>query len=489
MIKPIWDQILFQSRVRPGALAVFGPAGPIAYEGLVHDVDALATELLERGLTRQDMVGVEMGFSYLHLLLILALDRLSIPSMSFAAPSAVPSSPDGLAAFGVTAIVSGEAAPAMPFCRWITLLDRHRPTFGKPDLARLARIDSPPDGLVRLVWSSGTTGGAKGSLLTRTVQLRRVVNLRQVHGIGPHTRYFAGMPLSSITGYVRAVAVLAAGAAVILPCPPTDFVSLANTVGVTMTTGTPALLSELLGKSAGTVRRLETMACFELLGEHLPARLAQEARLFLTPHLWIVYGSTEADRVAMADAALCIADSSAAGFVTPWIEAQIVDHADRPLPNGQEGRVRVRGASVITGYYNNPDATRRNFRDGWFHAGDLGIITAQGLLRVTGRIEELITRDGVSISALPLEEMIRGVPGVRDVAVFALAGADGTQEFCAALVLDANVEAGKIGGAIRARMGDQAPSRVFALDALPRSANGKVLRRDLADMARRAGKV
>src|SRR5271168_5085525 len=225
------------------------------------------------------------------------------------------------------------------------------------------------------------------------------------------------MPFSAGTSYARAVAVLSAGGAVVLPCPPIDFVSLANTVGVTTTCGSPSMLAELLGRRGDAVRRLETMESFEVLGEHLPVKLAQDARSFLTPNISNEYGATETDRVATADAAVCIADPSAAGFLTPWIEAEIVDAADRPVPNGQEGRLRVRGAPVIAGYYRNDDATRRNFRDGWFYLGDIGIITDHGLLRVTGRIEDQITRDGVSISVLPLEEMIRAVPGVRDVAV------------------------------------------------------------------------
>jgi 2,3-dihydroxybenzoate-AMP ligase len=489
MTKPLWDHIRFQARLRPGALAVFGPAGPVTYQTLVNDTAALATELLERALTRHDMVGLHMGFSYLHLLLIVALDRLGIPSMSFESRGAVPASPDDCRRFGLTAIISGETAPADPPRRWITMAEPDRPTLGKPDPARLARLDSPPDALVRVMWSSGTTGGAKGSLLTRSTQHHRNMVRRRYRGFGPRTRYFTGIPLSTGPGYGRVIAVLSAGGAVVLPCPPTDFVSLANTVGVTVAGSTPATLSGLLDQSGAAGRRLETVELLDVLGAHLPTKLAQDARLRLTPNIWISYGSTEADQVATADAAVGIADASAVGFLMPCIEAQIVDAADRPVPNGQEGVLRVRGDQVVAGYHDNPEATRRNFRDGWFYAGDLGVISDQGLLRVTGRIEELITRDGASVSALPLEEAIRGVPGVRDVAVFALTGADGAQEICAALVLDPGADAPAIRRAAAQKLGDQAPTRVFMIDSLPRNAAGKVLRRQLVEMARRAVKL
>jgi len=489
MTKPLWDHIQFQARQRPGALAVFGPAGPVAYHTMVLDTEALATELLERNLTRQDMVGLQMGLTYLHLLLILALDRLSIPSMSFESRDATPVTPDDCRQFGLTAVISGAASPAEPACRWITMAEPHRPKLGNPDHARLAQLDSPPDALVRVMWSSGTTGGAKGSPLTRSVQHHRVTVRRLIRGFGPRTRYFTLMRFSNSTGYARAIAVLAAGGAVVLPCPPTDFVGLANLIGVTVTSGPPATLSALLGQSGGRVQRLETVEFFEVLGAHLPAKLAQDARLFLTPNLWINYGATEVDQAATADAAVCVADPSAVGFVVPWMEVEIVDASGRPVPSGQEGRVRVRGAPMIAGYYRNPDATRRNFSDGWFHPGDLGSLADHGLLRVTGRIEEVIAQDGVMISALPLEEMIRGVPGVRDVAVFPLTGTDGAQEIGAALVLETGAGAKAVRQAISAQLGGQAPTRVFMTDALPRNASGKVMRRQLVEMAQRAVKL
>ena len=465
------------------------PAGPIAYHTLVHDTDALATELLERKLTRQDMVGLQMGLSYLHLLLILALDRLSIPSMSFESRDATPVTADDCRQFGLTAVISGETSPADPVCRWITMPEPHRPKLGKPDHALLAQLDSPSDSLVRVAWSSGTTGGAKGSPLTRTLQHHRITTRRLIRGFGPRTRYFTGMRFSNGTGYARTIAVLAAGGVVVLPCPPMDFVSQANLVGVTVMSGAPATLSALLGQSGGRVQRLETVEFFEILGAHLPAKLAHDARLYLTPNLWINYGATEVDQVASADAAVCIADPSAAGFVVPWTEAAVVDASDRPVPTGQEGRLRVRGPQMIAGYYGNSDATSRNFRDGWFYPGDLGAITDQGLLRVTGRVEEVIAQDGVMVSALPLEEMIRGVPGVRDVAVFPLTGADAAQEIGAALVLEAGADAKAVRLAITTKLGSQAPTRVFMTDGLPRNASGKVMRRRLVEMAQRAVKL
>jgi len=479
----LFDHIRFQARLRPNALAVFGAAGPVAYHALLRDVDALATALLERELTRRDMVGIQLGLNYLHLLLILALDRLSIPSMSFALPDALPPATVVREQLAVTAIVSAHAAPIEPPCRWITMAEPHRPRFGVADAARLGRIDAPTDALVRVGWSSGTTGGAKGVPIRRSVQTCRLDARRLVRALGPRIRYFTSMPFSSAPGYAMPLAVLSAGGAVILPHPGTDFASLANALGVTMTDGSPSMLAELVGKPGSAPRRLETMELFMLAGAQASSQLAREARLLLTPHIWTGYGTTETDGAANVDTAVTQDDPSAVGHLFPWIDAQIVDRADQPLPVGQEGLLRLRSAQTVEGYYKNDAATRQNFRNGWFYPGDVGIITEQRLLRIVGRVEDQIMRAGVRISPLPLEDALRAVAGVRDVAVFPLTGSDGSQEICAALVLDPGTDADTVRAGAVARLGESAPSRMFRVEALPRNAVGKVLRRELVEWA------
>jgi acyl-CoA synthetase (AMP-forming)/AMP-acid ligase II len=488
MTHSIWDDILFQARLRPHGLAVHGLAGSVSFEALARDVEGLATELLAHGLTPRDMVGLHLGFSYLHLLLVLALDRLGIASMSFATTDPAAAPPVVLPQFGLTAIVAACAAPAVPPCRWIELRDEHRPRIGQADAARLAQLDPPANALVRVTWTSGTTGSPKGVPMDRAMQLLRLEAPRKLRGPGPHTRFFAGMPLSSSYGYLMALAVLCGGGAIVLPNPSIDFVTQANALGVTATGATPAMLTELLGKQGSLVRRLETMAFFDVTGAHLPSRLARQARFFLTPNLWCVYGSTEGGWAATADAAVCIADACAVGYMIPWMEIEAVDTDDRPLPRGAEGILRIKGEQLVMGYHDGGADADRVFRGGWFYPGDLGLVTAEGLVRVTGRIEDMIRRDGASLSPLPLEEAFRALPGVRDVAVFGLPDAGGAEQLCAALVLEPGADAAAIRVAAAAKLGAQAPTRVFMIDSLPRNANGKLLRRELAEMARRSVK-
>ncbi len=293
------------------------------------------------------------------------------------------------------------------------------------------------------------------------------------------------MPMSSAPTYMIALTALAGGGAVILPSPSTDFVSLANALGVTMTSAPPAMLAQLLTSERGGAR-LETMECFDVVGAYLPSQLAQEARSVLTPNLFVSYGTSETQSVATAEAAVCLSDPGTVGYVIPWIELDIIDGSGRKLPAGQEGEIRVRCTQMVDGYYRDPAATARNFRDGWFYPGDIGLITGRRLLRITGRGEDVIRRGGAMVSPMPIEEALRGLPGVRDVAVFPLERPDGAQQIGAALVIDTDADIATIRAAAAARLGDQAPDQLFRVESLPRNANGKVVRRVLIDSARRA---
>ena len=482
MTDGVLDHIRFQARQRPNALAVLGPAGPIVYQALLRDVDALATEFIARGLTGGDMIGLRFGINYVHLLAILALDRLGIPSMSFSTASVEPSSAPR---YGVTAIVAAEPAPANPPCRWIALDAPDRLRLRPPEPARLAQIARPADALVRVIWSSGTTGGPKGVPLTRTILMHRLALRRVFHNLGPQTRYYTGMPLSAGPSYLVSLATLAGGGTVVLPNPSIDFIGLANATGVTMTTAPPAMLADLIERRGNPLRRLETMTCFNVVGANLPPQLVQDASALLTPNLWVSYGTSEVDGIATAPATICLTEPSAAGFVSPWVEAEIVDVANQ-RPTAGEGLLRLRDTPMVAGYYNDAAVTRRNFRDGWFYPGDVAEITAEHLLRITGRIEDVIVRDGVAVAPGPLESAIRALPQIRDVAVFPLTGADDAQLVCAAVVLVPGTDATALRDAVATQLGGQAPARLLILDKLPRNANGKVVRRQLVTLAEEA---
>ena len=151
------------------------------------------------------------------------------------------------------------------------------------------------------------------------------------------------------------------------------------------------------------------------------------------------------------------------------------------VPDGTEGEVRIRGPHVCRGYVDeslNADAFDAN---GFFRSGDLGMLKEGGYLVVTGRLKDIIIRNGENISAKEVEDLLFLHPAVRDVAVFGLPDPAVGERCCVAVVGDPEsppVELGQVVGYLSARglARFKLPERLVVLDELPRNATGKVLK-------------
>lgn len=202
--------------------------------------------------------------------------------------------------------------------------------------------------------------------------------------------------------------------------------------------------------------------------------------------LRIGYGTTETGRLAahLVDAGN-IEDMSV-GLVHPFATIEVVDEEHRLLPPGKEGVIRVKTPSMVPGYLGRTDAGRSVFRDGWFYPGDIGVLTAEGRLTLRGRVDDRLNLGGVKIDAAAIDRVLAEIEGLADGAAFGLGGREGgPPELAVALVAAPGADEGRlreaVAGACRGAFGARGePKAVFFLPELPRNANGKVLRRDLA---------
>ena len=113
----------------------------------------------------------------------------------------------------------------------------------------------------------------------------------------------------------------------------------------------------------------------------------------------------------------------------------------RLLPPGEIGEIVIRGPNVTAGYENNPEANAEAFANGWFHTGDQGTIDADGYLRVTGRLKEIINRGGEKISPREVDEVLMDHPAVAQVVTFAMPHDKLGEDVAAAVVLREGVAA------------------------------------------------
>ena len=164
---------------------------------------------------------------------------------------------------------------------------------------------------------------------------------------------------------------------------------------------------------------------------------------------------------------------------------RIVDELGQELPNGSIGELWVRGPNIVDGYWNKPEATAAAFTDGWFHTGDLGRRDDEGFVYVVDRLKDVVIRGGENVYSAEVEAVLFEHPAVLDVAIVGLPHEHYGEEVAAVVNLREGTSATvqelqEFAAAKLARF--KVPTQVFLrAEPLPRTATGKVLKRDLRD--------
>ena len=186
----------------------------------------------------------------------------------------------------------------------------------------------------------------------------------------------------------------------------------------------------------------------------------------------------------------CAATPTAVGHILPFVSVAITDPDGGLLPVGAEGLLRVRSPMLASFYHDDPAATAQAFRDGWFLTGDVASIRAEdGMLAIAGRGDARINRGGHKFLPEPLEAWLSAQGGVRDAGVASFATRDGDNRVIALIVPEACAPKGELCLAtlhdtLRARAPLDAPDDLLLAPAIPRTANQKIARPALRDLAR-----
>jgi acyl-coenzyme A synthetase/AMP-(fatty) acid ligase/thioesterase domain-containing protein/acyl carrier protein len=166
-------------------------------------------------------------------------------------------------------------------------------------------------------------------------------------------------------------------------------------------------------------------------------------------------------------------------------EVAVMDDAGRISVTDITGEIVVRGPLVFPGYLDDPRLTATSFADDWFRTGDLGHIDDEGYVHISGRIKEIINRGGEKVSPMEIDAAMESLPGVREAATFGIPHPSLGEEIVAALVkhADAAIDEAQIIEHVRQRMGPvKVPRRIYFVDQIPRTGNGKVRRLELPRM-------
>ncbi|GGV19724.1 o-succinylbenzoate--CoA ligase [Streptomyces filipinensis] len=381
--------------------------------------------------------------------------------------------------------LDGEAVGARSLEEWTARL---------PDTRPAVRYEM--DDVVAISSTGGTTGAPKGvmnthrSLSTCLAHLMMAFQYRGDEAIVD----LAALPMTHASGVISLAATARGGTVVLLPrADPEAIVDAIERYRVTELFLAPTVVYRLM-ETPGLARR--DLSCLRYLlyaAAPMSAEKLRRAIALFGPVMMECYGQVEAfagvcfmrPEEHMADGRVA-PDSRLAscGRPYPLVAVEIQDEEGRAVPAGRSGEICVRGDLVMKGYYAAPEKTAETIVDGWLHTGDIGHLDADGYLFITDRKKDMIISGGLNIYPSEIEQVIWAHPGVQDCAVIGVPHEDWGEAVTAVVEPNpgARIGAEELIAWCKQTLGSiRAPKLVEFVDSLPRSANGKVLKRTLRE--------
>lgn len=361
----------------------------------------------------------------------------------------------------------------------------YRMQYVKPEVTR--------EDLAFLQYTGGTTGVAKGAMLTHRNML---ANLAQVHATYG-TLFKPGkelvvtaLPLYHIFALtMNCLLFMELGGQNLLITNPRDIPGLVKEMAkhpFTALTGVNTLFNALLNNKE--FQQLDFSTLRLSAGGGMPVQHAVAERwVKLTGHYLLEgYGLTECAPLVSVNPHDIDYHSGSIGLPVPSTEVKLVDDDDREVLHGEPGELCVRGPQVMSGYWQRQEATDEIIKDGWLHTGDIAVMDEEGFLRIVDRKKDMILVSGFNVYPNEIEDVVMQHPAVQEVAAV---GVPSTNSGEAVKIFVVRKDSALTADALitfcrRHLTGYKVPKQVEFRDELPKSNVGKILRRELRDEAR-----
>jgi fatty-acyl-CoA synthase len=345
------------------------------------------------------------------------------------------------------------------------------------------------DDPLRLMYTSGTESRPKGVVLSSRSLISQYVSCIVDGGMSADDVELHSLPMYhcaqldcffSVDVYLGATSIL-------LPAPdPAALLATVEREGVTKLFCPPTVWIALLRSPAFDGTDLSSLRKGYYGASAMPVEVLRELRRRLPDvELWNFYGQTEMSPLAtILRPHEQLERAGSAGIAALNVETRVVDEADEPVRAGEIGEIVHRSPHAALGYYNDPIKTAEAFRNGWFHSGDLGVLTDDGYLAVVDRKKDMIKTGGENVASREVEEAIYQLDGVAEVAVFGVAHPRWIEAVVAVVVPtpDSGLTERAVEDHARSALaGYKRPKYVVLADALPKNPSGKILKRELRD--------
>ncbi|MFF5289777.1 class I adenylate-forming enzyme family protein [Paractinoplanes globisporus] len=348
------------------------------------------------------------------------------------------------------------------------------------------------DDLAALLYTGGTTGRAKGVMLSHRGLWESGRGIDRATRTTTATRALLPLPLSHAYGLIVAIGEWHADRRHVFVLQrwfdPAGWVEMVAEHRLETSPVVPAMLPVLLAQPRGD-RDLSSLQYFGSGGATLPpaVRVAAEKAFGVT--VLQGYGCTESSGVVSTET-MPEHRAGSVGKAAPHVEVRILDLAGKPVPAGEDGEICARGPGVMLGYWNDPELTAQTVRDGWLHTGDIGHLDEDGFLYVVDRLKDLIIRGGFNVFPRDVEDVLLEHPAVQLAACVGRPDAEHGEEVVAVVQLapGQRVSGAELVEFTRARLARyKYPRQVTVLDAVPLTSVGKINRKAVRDLVRAGG--
>ncbi|HRA54059.1 MAG TPA: long-chain fatty acid--CoA ligase [Thermoflexales bacterium] len=342
-----------------------------------------------------------------------------------------------------------------------------------------------------ILYTSGTTGQAKGAELTHSNMITNAIVSRDLHGMlgSERSSLLVALPLFHSFGQTCQMnaGFLQGNTIVLVPrFDPKAVLEIMVAEKINYFSGVPTMFWALLNYATqsgfDTSKVKENLKLCSAGGAALPVEVLNAfVKAFGVPILE-GYGLSETAPVATFNQLDAPTKPGSIGTPVYGVDIRLVDDADKDVAVGELGEILIRGFNVMKGYYKRPEATAEAMRNGWFHTGDIAKKDEDGYLYIMDRKKDMIIRGGFNIYPRELEEVMITHPGVSLVAVVGMKD-DALGEEVKAFVVrkpNANVTEAELMAWCKERMAAyKYPRAIEFKDALPMNATGKILKREL----------
>ncbi|MEX0404689.1 long-chain-fatty-acid--CoA ligase [Aquibium sp. LZ166] len=382
--------------------------------------------------------------------------------------------------FRKVVVIDGEAPDTEPFDAW---RDRHADSDPALDLSG--------DEVVAQLHTSGTTGRPKGAMLTHGNLLwsARHAESGELTAWGEEDLSLVPLPLFHSGGTCWAMYAIYVGGGIYITreAGPDHVLAALASAPITKAGLVPALIQMVLNDPKFDRSNIGSLQTIGYGGSPITVDLLRRGIQELGCGFIQMFGMTETSTMGTT---LLPEDHdfnrphllTSCGKPLHDMSIRIVDGDGRELPNGQTGEILLRCGSVMKGYYGKPEATAEVLVDGWYHSGDAGYLDEEGYLYVRDRIKDMIISGGENIYPAEVETALASHPAVLEVGVIGVPSVKWGEDVKAFVVLRKGHHAGaeELIAFTKTRIASfKAPKSIEFIDALPRNASGKILKREM----------